>query len=99
MVKFFYNGLKTETGAKLQKASYSKGYYTPESGIPADSITIYATQYTRFTKEIKEVFTVENDSDSMTDYFEHDRIRVAPTHPLYADVSAAHAKAQARHLA
>lgn len=47
------------------------------------------------------MFTVENDSDPMTDYFENDSIRVAPTHPLYAAVNAAweaqEAKAIRRH--
>lgn len=60
---------------------------------PAGTLTIYARSgsynYGRFSQEVREHFTVKNDSDMMTDYFEDDRIRVEPTHPLYAEVLAA----------
>jgi hypothetical protein len=49
MLKFFYNGLKD--GGKLQKASYSTGPYTPESGLPDETITITARDYMRFSAE------------------------------------------------
>lgn len=83
--KFFWNGIKVNNG-KLQKGHYIKGSYTPESGLPNDTITIYADGYSGFSCEVWEAFDVQNDSDSMTDYFEKDRIRVKPDHPLYAQV-------------
>jgi hypothetical protein len=90
MLKFYYNGIK-ENGEKLQKAHYSMGGYV---GMPEFVITIYNREYIRFSAEIREAFKVENDSDSMTDYFCKDRIRVMPDHELYADVLAAYVKQQ-----
>ena len=90
MLKFYYNGIK-ENGEKLQKAHYSMGGYT---NLPNDTITIYNREYIRFSAEIRESFKVENDSDSMTDYFCKDRIRVLPDHALYAEVLAAYVKQQ-----
>ena len=93
MLKFFYNGIKDSDG-KLQKAQYGLGPWTT---LPSDTITIYAKRYRSFSKEVQQAFTVENNSDSRTDYFENDKIRVSSTHPLYAEVKAAALKAQARH--
>lgn len=46
-----------------------------------DCVTIYAKDYTR---EFDEIFqNTENDSDSMTDYFEKSRFRVYPDSPLW----------------
>lgn len=91
MLKFFYNGIK-DNGGKLQKCWYSKGAYI---NLPEDTITIYAKGYTGLSKGIREAFNVENNSDGMTDYFETDRIRVFPSHPLYAEVHAALLKCNA----
>jgi len=101
--KFLWNGIKVN-GGKLQKASFSMpGSYAAWSGLPDGTVTIYAKNYRRFSAEICKAFDVQNDSDGMTDYFETDRIRVKPDHPLYAQVVAAvkasdehHAKLQAK---
>lgn len=85
--KFLWNGLKVNNG-KLQKAHYYKGGYAPEAGFPDGTITIYARTYTGFTREVWETFDVKNDTDTMTDYFEKDCIRVKPDHPLYQAVLA-----------
>ena len=61
-IKFYYNGLKIN-GGNLQRCFYSKGNYFESSGIPMESIKIYSKEL-RFSKEIKEFFTVKNDSDS-----------------------------------
>jgi hypothetical protein len=90
-LRFFYNGIKAKDG-KLQKCSYSVGGFFASSGIPKDTITIYGSNYKRFSVEIQQAFTVENDSDGQTDYFENDRIRVRPDHLLYAAVKAAYDK-------
>ena len=88
-LRFFYNGIKTAEGryaGQLQKAWYSDAKLCNS---PAGTITIYARDYEHFSAEIRAAFVVVNNSDSMTDYFENDRIRVEPSHPLYAEVSAA----------
>lgn len=81
----FYRRLK-DNGGKLQLVSYSD---SPLLNHPEGTITIYAREYKRLSDGIWAAFTVENNSDIMTDYFEEDRIRVEPTHPLYRDVLAA----------
>ena len=83
-LRFFWNGIKGSDG-KLQSCIYSD---SPLLHSPAGTITIYARHYRPFSTEVREAFTVENDSDMMTDYFESDRIRVTPTHPLYFHVKA-----------
>jgi hypothetical protein len=85
MLKFMYNGIKLD--GKLYKASYSKGSYTKESKIPENTITIYASDYNDFPKI--EGLQIQNDSDSMTDYFQKDRIRVEPTNRFYFAVNEA----------
>jgi len=92
-IKFFWNGIKVN-GGKLQKASFSDGQLI---GHPEGTLTIYAKNYRRFSAEIAEAFEVQNDSDGMTDYFECDRIRVAPDHPLHAQVLAACKASDAHH--
>lgn len=93
-LKFFWNGIK-ENGGKLQKCWYSDGPFTSH---PAGTITIYARDYNRFSAGVNEAFAVLNDTDMQTDYFETDRIRVTPSHALYAQVQAACAS-QAAHSA
>lgn len=84
--RFYWNGLKDDKAAKLQKAWYSKGQLT---NAPEGTISIYARDYERFSALVRACFVVENDTDAMTDYFDSDRIRVTPSHPLYAQVHAA----------
>lgn len=100
-LKFFYNGIKAN-GGKLQKAHFSKGNFTHEAmtryGFDSETITVYSREYMRFSAEIQEAFTVENNTDSMTDYFEKDRIRVKKDHPLYAQVLKAYEAQEARRI-
>lgn len=84
-IKFVWNGIKVN-GGKLQGAHYSTGTLI---NYPANTITIYAKNYRRFSAEVHEFFEVQNDTDCMTDYFECDRIRVTPEHPLYVAILAA----------
>ena len=101
VLKFFYNGIKAN-GGKLQKAHYSKGnlvsWAMEKYGFDEDTITIYARGYMRFSTEIQDAFTVENDTDIMTDYFEKDRIRVKKGHPLYAQVLKGYEAQEARRI-
>lgn len=82
-VKFMWNGIKVD--GELYKAHYSLGTIYDK-----DVITIYASTYGAFP-EI-DGLVIENDSDAMTDYFEKDRIRVAPANEHYAAVRAAYRK-------
>ena len=84
---FYWNGIKDAKGDKLQKAHYSMGQLRNH---PEGSITIYARDYCRFSSKVNACFAVQNDSDMMVDYFESDRIRVIPAHPLYTAVKAAY---------
>lgn len=92
MITFFWNGIKG-SDKKLQRAFYSGGPYV---SLPADTITIYAKSGTTFSKEIRDVFAIENNTDLMTDYFESDKIRVHADHPFYALVKGAMLQAAAR---
>lgn len=92
-LKFFYNGIKVN-GGKLQKATFDD---CPLRSYPNGTITIRAREYSGFSVEIAEAFTIENNTDTQTDYFEKDKIRVVPSHPLYAEVAAATAKRHAKY--
>ena len=93
-IRFFWNGIKGSDG-KLQPAQITNGAYY---NLPAGTITIYAKKYSGFSEEVRAAFgSIENNSDSQTDYFETDKIRVVPTHPLYAAVKAAADKRDARY--
>lgn len=71
-IKFYWNGIKVD-GGRLIPCYYS----IHDSG---DGISIYARDYKDLPREY---FTVVNNTDSMTDYFEDDRTAVTPEHPLY----------------
>ena len=86
-MKFSWNGIQV-SGHKLYRAHYSLGNLT--GNWPAETITIYARDYANAPAELCEAFRIENDTDIMTDYFERSRIRVVPSHPLYATVRAAY---------
>jgi len=92
-LKFYWNGIKA-SGGKLQGCFYSLGNLI---NYPGDTLTIYARN-SRFSIEVRASFVVQNDSDSQSDYFVHDKIRVAATHPLYAEVLAARNASEARNL-
>lgn len=94
-LKFMYNGIKLD--GKLYKGSYSKGSYHPSSNIPAGSITIYARDYKSFPKV--EGLNIENNTDTMTDYFDNDKIRVTPDNKYYKEVNAAFEKQEAKRQA
>lgn len=103
-LKFFYNGIKApEHKFVLQTCWYNDGKLT---NYPDGTITIYAREYcygayphrwVGFSKEIKDVFAVQNDTDIQSDYHDKDTIRVTPDHPLYAEVLEAFEKARQRH--
>lgn len=83
-LRFFWNGIKASDG-KLQAAYF---WDSELRNYPAGTITISAKNYSGFSAQVAEAFEIQNHTDSQTDYFEHDTIRVTPTHPLYSQVKA-----------
>lgn len=95
-IKFYYNGIRDFTGAKIQPVFYSLGGLR---SMPDTTITISHREHCGgFSQAVHEAFAgmVENETDSMTDYFDRDRIRVMPSHPLYAQVAEAMEAASAK---
>ena len=89
-VKFMWNGIKVD--GKLHKAHYSNSKLFNH---PEGTITIYGKGYSDLPR--LEGLTVQNDSDTMTDYFENDRIRVTPDNRYYNDVLEAYQKQEEHH--
>lgn len=87
-VKFMWNGIKVN--GTLHRAHYYCGAYTANSGLPEGTITVYAKDYASFPAI--DGLTIINDSDSMTDYFENDRIRILPDNKYYAEAKKAFEK-------
>jgi hypothetical protein len=82
VARFVYNGIKLD--GELYRGWYSMGKYR---NMPQGTIVIYAKSYAHFPKIAG--LTIENDTDTMTDYFDTDRIYVKPDNKHYADVKAA----------
>ncbi len=89
-IRFFYNGIKGDD-KKLQKC-----YYNAKLSTCPDTIAICKMDHISFTQQIRNEFVIENNSDSMTDYFETSRIYVKPDHSLYPAVKIAFEKQQAK---
>jgi len=89
-VRYMWNGIKVD--GKLYKCWYSFSVHSyendndPHMTIHSDSCA------SRFPSEVHELFEVRNNTDSMTDYFESDSIRIDRTHPEWERVAAAHIK-------
>jgi len=79
MLKFMWNGIKVD--GELYKAWYFQGKLV---NYPEGTFTIYAREYERFPKT--DGLNAENGADTMTDYFEKDRIRVTPDNKYYSDI-------------
>lgn len=84
-LRFLWNGIKT--GGKLTRCYYSFGNLGEPW--PAEAISVYARDYERFPEAVRACFHVENNSEIESDYFDDDKLRVCPNHPLYALVKTA----------
>lgn len=82
-IKFFYNGIK-DIDKKLQPCYISAG--RKQEGW---EIFISKRDYTPFSEGIRAAFIVKNDSDSMTDYFEHDHFHISSNSPYFLPAMAA----------
>lgn len=67
-------------GTVKARVWYSKNFNAQMEPI----VTLYAKDYSR---ELDQIFPdmFENDTDSMTDYFQKSRVRIPASHPLYAE--------------
>lgn len=74
---------------KRIKVCISKGPWIGD--VDPRMIKVRPLRRSYFPAEIREALTesVENNSDSMIDYFEADCLRLLPGHALYADAQAA----------
>ncbi len=88
MLKFMWNGIKKD--GKLHRAWYSKGRF---KNYPEDTITIYARDYESLPQDPD--LQVENNTDTMTDYFEKDRVRITPSNKYYDAIHQAYLKQEA----
>lgn len=87
-IKFFYNGLRLNGSRSLVRVGYSLD-------LDAQTVTIYARSGETLPREL---FTVENDTDLYTDYFDDDSTTLTPAHPLYKFAAYAAARADLRRL-
>lgn len=85
-IKFFYNGLRLNGSRTLCRVGYSLD-------LDAQTVTIYARSGETLPHEL---FTVENDTDLYTDYFDNDRATLTQAHPLYKFAAYAAARADLR---
>ena len=79
-IRFMWNGIKVN--GKLFPA-----WYSWHSG--PRRLTVAAKKHDGFPAEVRAEFAVTNNSDSMTDFFDKDRIRIRPEHPRFAEALAA----------
>ena len=84
-IRFFWNGIKVN-GGKLIRC-----YYFTDSR--SDSVTISARDYDHLPRDL---FTVKNETDLYTDYFDSDSATLTPAHPLYKYARAAALKSAMR---
>lgn len=76
-----HNVVDTETGKKA-RVHYNNSVLTDGR----ECVTLYAKDYNR---DLAEIFAglYENETDTMTDYFETGKVRIFPGHPLHAAAS------------
>lgn len=92
-LRFFFNGLKVGAG-KLQRGSWSliERWTTGAGREIQTQLVLYAKNYARFSDEVRAELEVTNNSDSMTDYFENDRLSILPGSSHFAAAAAAYEK-------
>ena len=87
-VRIYWNGIKIDGGRLIRC-----GYSIDNNAENTPSVSIYARDYDHLPRDL---FEVQNESDSYTDYFENDSTYLTPEHPLYKYFRFAAMKAKAR---
>lgn len=90
-IKFFWNGIKLNGNSQLIKCSYSLDNHRD---VVEPCVTIMAERYGAVLP--KDIFTVNNDTDSYTDYHDTDNATITASHPLYPYARAAALTAEIR---
>lgn len=78
-VKLLKKGIKID-------GQYYPVFYSSSKNHTKGMATIYIKTYKRLPPSAHEIFSVKNDTDSMTDYFEQDRINIPPDSPFFKQV-------------
>lgn len=87
-IKWMWNGIKVD--GKLHGFSYSKGVLI---GDMEETITLYAKEYSNHLPKI-DGLNIENDSDSMTDYFTTDSIHIRKDSKFWNEAFSAYLKSE-----
>lgn len=98
-VRLFWNGLKVGQG-RLIPCFVSFGHDhigANDNGVPY--VTFSVRGYERLPEAVRDALGVINHTDYATDYFDHDRFTVTPSHPLWRAAIAAYLRNQERTLA
>ena len=95
-IKFFWNGMKLNGSKKLIKGywSYGKQLLIKGGVVNCAHIAFYKDSYEHLDKEIKDLFNVQNGSDSMSDYFETDHFKITKTNKFWNEILSAAIKAK-----
>jgi len=100
-VRFFFNGFKVN-GGTLHKAHLSliEGWTHSNGRIVPTHIALYcnSSNSMRFAPEVGALFAVENNTDSASDYFDDDKIRISIGHHLFGAALAAYLKGVERDI-
>lgn len=90
-IRFYWNGIKVDGGALI------RCFYSLDNNRDhAPSVSISCRDCSGSLPS--DLFTVRNDTDLMTDYFDTDRATLTPEHPLYKFARYAAECAEIRHL-
>lgn len=95
--RYHFNGIKID-GGPLSKGhwSFTRSWTTVTDRVIPNQLTLYGKDLNDFDPAVSKLFTVENDTDGMTDYYEDDRIRIPADHPEFPAAIQAWAKQQER---
>lgn len=95
MLKIFYNGFKV-SGGNFQKFGKLQRYWISNSNRidGKKGFTIYARDYEGFSKEVRDYFSVVNNTEIQTDYFEKDKIFVEAGSKYFNEINEAFNKGQ-----
>ena len=89
-IRFFWNGLKVEGSKKLIPCYlryYAAGERRPDT-LPA-CVSVSARGYENLPQVVRDAFQITNNTDLMTDLFDHDRFKVTAESPYWATALAA----------
>lgn len=82
MTEVKFSRLYMTVAGKRIRVSYVTGPWV--EGVDPATLKIRPWTGNYFPAEVRKAFAIENNSDTMTDYFEGDCIPLLPGHPWYA---------------